>query len=72
MFGKVAVVTGIFDKRPLHLANWLEQVIISPYYYCLNYFNGGPDNFIITYPRTLGYADGMNEKEHILVNLGQI
>ena len=37
-----------------------------------NYFYGWPDNIIITYSKKLGYAGGMNEKEHILVNLGQI
>ena len=35
-------------------------------------FNGWPDNVIITYSRKLGYAGGMNQKGHILVNLGQI
>ena len=35
-------------------------------------FNGWPDNVIITYSRKLGHAGGMNEKGHILVNLGQI
>ena len=37
MFGRVTLVIGIFNKRPLHLVNWLEQVIISPYCYCLNF-----------------------------------
>ena len=36
-FGKVTLVIGIFNKRLFYKDNWLEQVIISPYCYFLNY-----------------------------------
>ena len=45
----MTLVIGIFNKRPLHLVNWLEQVIISPYCYCLNYsLKQEPFNDLVT------------------------
>ena len=37
LWRKVTLLIGIFDKWTLHLVNWLEQVIVSPYCYCLNH-----------------------------------
>ena len=49
LFGRVALVIGIFDKGPIHFLKWLEQVIISPYCYCLNYsFKQKPLNDSVT------------------------
>ena len=49
MFGRVMLVIDIFNKRPLHLVNWLEQVIISPYCHCLNYsLKQEPFNDLVT------------------------
>ena len=45
----MTLVIEIFHKKPLHLVNWLEQVIISLYCYCLNYsLKQEPFNDLVT------------------------